>query len=67
MLGYVRFGVVGLPMVGRFMFKFHQLAIATAYIWVLEKDNIGAPLKKILIHWGSKKIDTLCPTPFKKL
>ena len=34
--------------------KFLQLVIATAYIniWVLKKYNIGAPLRKILIHWG---------------
>ena len=35
------------------------LAIATAYTWVLEKDNSGAPLRNILIPWGPQNINTM--------
>ena len=53
--------LVGLPMVQRFVFgdQVHQLAIATGYIWVLEKDDIGAPLRKILIYWGIQNKNTM--------
>ena len=59
-------------MVERFVFgdELHQLAIPKAYIWVLEKDNISAPLRKILIHWDLLNIDTyvlnLSKEPFPK-
>ena len=53
--------MVSLPIVRRSEFgdQFHQLAIATAYIWVLEKDNIVASLRKILIHWDLQNINTM--------
>ena len=42
--------------------KFHLLAIVTAYMWVLEKGIIGAPLRKILIPWGPQNINTMLLT-----
>ena len=59
-------------MVKRFVFgdSFHQLAIATAYIWALGKDDIGVPLRNILIHWRLKNTNTyvlhLSKEPFSK-
>ena len=51
--------MVSLPIVRRSEFgdQFHQLAIALH--WVLEKDNIIASLRKILIHWGLQNINTM--------
>ena len=39
-----------------------QLGIAIAHIWVLEKGNFVAPLRKILKHRGLQKT---CPSLFK--
>ena len=35
------------------------MAIATPYMWVLEKGIIGAPLRKILIPWRPQNINTM--------
>ena len=46
------------------------MAIATAYIWAVGKDDISAPLRNILIHWRLQNINTyvlhLSKEPFSK-